>query len=144
MHRLRLRDLLDQTDALTTVEFVALFPAILIVLFFVLEIGLALFWWETVQEASQTGARLALVSNAAVPSMTTNDCPATGGQLPLINCKNANFNYGDRCSTGACASYDLTCAAGTTGCDTNNFPRILSRVQAIFGWISASNVSIRY
>lgn len=119
-----------------TVEFVAIMPFFLLIVFFVIEVTLAMFWWSTAEKAVQLGVRVAVVSD-----------PVTSG-LPSVNAKAGSAVYGQQCggSSDACTGFStVTCGAGGAACaNTAAFNRIVTRMQDIFGVIDASNVSVSY
>ncbi len=144
--RLPIRPFFADSSALSTVEFVAVFPGFLIISFFVLVIAVALFWWQTTQEAAELGARLALTSTPVVPTVSTEDgsaCPPSNGVLPSTNCKLDGYNYGERCSTGAC--YDFgTVSCTDDACESAPFAVIKERMTSLFGPVSQGHITISY
>lgn len=71
----------------TTVEFAIVATTLFIVLFGVLEIGRALFVWNTLGEATRRGARLAAVcppNHAAVREVTVFGPPGGGDASPIL------------------------------------------------------------
>jgi hypothetical protein len=120
-----------------TVEFVAVIGPFLLLSFFIMESLIAMDWVGTAEKAAQLGARLAVVSNPAVPTGT---CPAGGGSvsaglLPLINCKPSAIGvYGQPCpaNCAAWAGSPITCAGGSGGtCSATDFTTIVNRMTSI-------------
>src|ERR1700686_3989851 len=123
------RWVLDE-KASATVEFVAIMPFFVLIAFFILEIGVAMFRIATLEKAVQLGARLAAVSD-----------PAVAG-VPALNAKIAG-NYGDQCNTGACSTSWSPKACTGTGCTPAAFDPIWNRMQNIFN-VPKANVTITY
>ena len=142
------RTFLRRDAAGVTVEFVAIFPAFLLVTFFIFEIIVAILTIGTVEKAAQLGARLAIVS----------DTVATG--VPAINTRvNSNVRFGTPCSTAStCNNFGTLVCDGnsSTGCvaTTATYPcgntaqtplnYIVCRMRSISSSIQASNVTIIY
>lgn len=120
--------ILDE-HAVTTVEFVAIFPFFIIIVWFVLEVALALFWWQSVAEAAQLGARLAVVWDPAVTGL-----PATNSG------KNANSINGTSCSSN-CSGYYSSVSLTGSACTSNT---ICARMASFFGVVSQGTVTITY
>lgn len=139
----KLRHLISEDGALVTVEFVAIFPFFMIIVFYALQVALALFWWQSVQEAAQIGVRMAVVSD---PAVNFEACPGGAGFLPSGNCKSSGGKYGGSCNGGNCLGFDpISCTGGTSGnCNQTAFNAICSRMQAIFFKIECSEITISY
>lgn len=131
--------------AVSTVEFVVIFPFFLLLVLFSVEIALALFWWQSVQEAAQLGARMAIVTDpAVVMAGQPGICSSPDGGF--TNCKTSAGVFGGRCSAGNCVGYAaLSCTGGTGGsCDATAFTNIYNRMHALFPAIPSSDVTITY
>jgi len=146
------RRFLPDESASVTVEFVVVMWFFLVIVFFVIEIAVVQFYWQTAAKAAQLGARLALVSDAAVTT-TSSSCPATAGSLPLINCintANANAAAGFQCTgsgstTDQCTDYGtITCTGGGGSCNTTAFNYIVNRMRQTYLPIKDVNVIISY
>lgn len=139
----KLKHLIADDGALVTVEFVAIFPFFIIIVFYALEVALALYWWQSVQEAAQIGARMAVISDPAVNMET---CPGGSGYLPNGNCKASGGTYGGSCNNGNCSSYDtISCTGGTSSdCNETAFDAICTRMRQIFSKIECSEITISY
>jgi len=133
----------SDTEGLTTVEFVVVLPFFLIIVFYVLEVALAIFVWQSVYTAAQVGARMAVVSDPAVPSGT---CPLAAGALPVTNCKSSGGEYGKSCAAGNCESYGtVSCTGGSSGsCNGTAFNAICTRMRNLFALIECSNITVSY
>ena len=145
----KLRRFLTDRNALTTVEFVVIFPFFLILVLYGLEVILAVFWWQSVEEAAQLGARLAVVWD---PAVTSEVCPTGGGGvsagvLPTTNCKKSgtSYLYGGSCADGNCAGYStVSCTGGSGGsCDSNStaFTMICDRMRSMFGPVGGTGTT---
>jgi hypothetical protein len=133
----RYRSFIASEAAGATVEFVALMPAFLLLTFFIAEVLIAVLWIGTAEKAAQLGARLAVVSNYAVTSLSP-----TTVNLP----KSAAIAPGTNCDTG-CAAFNPQACNGSSlaaPCDTTNFTAIVSRMQNIATLIQAQYVTITY
>ena len=127
------------------VEFVALMPAFLFIVFFTMEIAIAVLWVGTVEKAAQLGARLAVVSNVVVTGL-----PADG-RNPV---NGSTFAPGQNCNLSVAANADpcvrfaaRTCTAGTVGqcaAPATGFNPIFNRMDAIVGVLVPANVTITY
>lgn len=138
------KHLIADEGALVTVEFVAIFPFFIILVFYALEVALALYWWQSVQEAAQIGVRMAVISD---PAVNLEACPGGTGYLPNGNCKASGGTYGGSCSSGTnCTGFTtVSCTGGTTSnCDQTAFNAICTRMQAIFAKIDCSDITISY
>lgn len=122
--------------ASTTPEFVVVVFFFFIIVFFVMEVAIALFFWQTVEKSVQLGARLTIVSapvEAGVPS--TNGYNGADGTL-----------LGDPCSDSPtpCTGFATVTCTGTACTNTADFNRILSRMRQLYAGIGASNVTFTY
>jgi hypothetical protein len=133
----RYRTFIGSEAAGATVEFVALMPAFLLLTFFIAEVLIAVLWIGTAEKAAQLGARLAVVSNYAVTSLS----PTTLNQP-----KTANDPPGKNCDTGCAAFASASCdgSAMAAPCDATNFNAIVSRMQNIATLVQAQYVTITY
>ena len=130
----------DESAAIT-VEFVVIMLFFITITFFVLEVALSQFWWQTAEKATQIGARLALVSDpAATIPTTTNPRSSTGafGQACPSNCDFSGFAT---CTATACT---WTCTGGGAGCNSAAFTYIVNRMRQTYVPIQDSNVTISY
>lgn len=122
-------------DGAATVEFVAVSFALLILVFFVVELTLLFFFSLSAQKAAQVGARLAIVSN-----------PAAVG-VPVTNTRTAGGVFGVSCSDASspCINFGtLTCSGGDASCDVAAFNRILTGIQRFLGDAQAEDITISY
>jgi Flp pilus assembly protein TadG len=134
----RSRSFIASEDAGATVEFVALMPAFLLLTFFIAEVLIAVLWIGTAEKAAQLGARLAVVSNYAVTTLSATTVNAA---------KNPSTDPpGKNCDTGCSAFASQTCDGSSMAapCDTTNFTAIVSRMQNIATLIEAQYVTITY
>jgi Flp pilus assembly protein TadG len=117
-----------------TVEFVTIMPFFIMIVFLVIEVSLAFFWWKSAEKATQLGARVAVVStpvSTAVPTLNA-----------LVN---ANVINGTRCITAnSCVDFGTISCTGTGCTNATAFNRVLGRMQNILGGITAANVTISY
>lgn len=129
-------------DGGMTVEFVAIAGFFFTLAFLVMEIALAIFWWQTAELSAQMGARYAAVWDPAVTSLSptaTNGMNTTG-----------SF-FGQACNIAAgtsdpCTSFTTaSCAGGSGGsCNTVAFNAIVTDMQRVFGALQPSNVTVTY
>ena len=121
-----------------TVEFIAVMGPFLLLTFFIFEVIIAALLVGTAEKAVQLGARLAVVSNFAVTSLTP------GKINPLVD---TNHAYGQSCPA-ACASPSFataTCVHGVGGvCDVANFTTLVNRMHAISSLVQSQYVTITY
>lgn len=125
----------DKTGS-TTAEFVAVVFFFFIIVFFVMEVALALFFWQTVEKSAQMGVRLVVVSAPVEPGVpSTNAYTGASGTL-----------LGDPCSDSSapCVGFSTVTCTGVACTNTADFNRILSRVRQLYAGIAASNVTITY
>lgn len=131
----KLRSFISLSDGAMTVEFIAVLPVFLLINFFVVEIGLSYFWWQSVKKAAFVGARVAVVSNPAVLG------------LPTVNQLSAGAVTGLSCNDPSrpCQGFaTVTCTGGGTGCDPAAFARISTAMHNIFPAIKDANISVTY
>lgn len=135
--RIFLRFLSDE-EASTTVEFITIVPFFFVITFMVIEVALAVFWWQTAEKAAQIGARFAVVSDEAVTS------------LPATNALNIG-HYGQSCdmslgTNDPCQSFaTATCVGGaSTLCNSTAFNAIVTKVKSVFSPAQPSNVTVSY
>lgn len=134
------------------VEFVATMLFFIVIAFFVLEVGVAVFWISTAEKAAQIGVRLAIVRDPAVisaacPTGMDDGDPVLVGTLPLKNCRMPSAIYGTSCSeVGTCWDWDPIACVGGTGanCDAAGFATIATRVRAIFNLATDEKITVRY
>ena len=136
----------DQGTA--AVEFVAAMLFFIVIAFFIMEVGIIVFWISTAEKAAQIGVRLAIVSDPAVMSAA---CPGDGalaptGMLMLQNCRQPSAIYGISCSEGACQPWGpIVCEGGTSAnCDAVGFATIATRVRAIFNLATDEKITVLY
>lgn len=125
-----------------TIEFVAISGFFFVLAFMVLEIALAIFWWQTAELSAQMGARYAAVWDPAVSSLSPT---ATNGM------NTAAAFFGESCNIGAgasdpCAAFaTASCSGGSGGsCNTTAFNAIVADMQQVFGALQPANVTITY
>jgi hypothetical protein len=148
MLRARATKFLADDGAVVTAEFVVVMGFFLITVFAIMEIALAIFWWQTAEVAAQAGARYAVVADPAVTSLTD----ASGVLITNSITDADSFTYGQSCDISQASTADpciafatATCTGGTsTGCDLTAFNAIVAKMQTIFTPITASNVTIQY
>lgn len=129
-------------DGGVTIEFVTISGFFFAIAFIVMEIALAIFWWQTAELSAQMGARYAAVWDPAVTSLSPT----------AINGMNtASSYYGQACNIAAGASDPCTsfatasCAGGSGGsCNTTAFTAIVTNMQRVFGALKPANVTITY
>src|SRR5258706_1229893 len=109
--------LFDDEGAGVTVEFVAIFPAFLLVTFFAFEMIVAMISVGTAEKAAQLGARYAMGSNYVVTTLTSRQTNAA---------INATTPPGTPCilsGTSKCTAFDsgvvTTCDGGLATSTTN-------------------------
>ena len=122
-------------QGLASTEFVVISFALLMIIFFIVELTLLYFLTQSEQKAAHMGARLAIVSDSA----------ASG--LPNVNGLEAGGVFGTSCSFSPAPCTDfgtLTCVGGVTGCNIDAFNRILDRMQNFMPGLLAEHVTISY
>jgi Flp pilus assembly protein TadG len=122
----------------TTVEFVVVVPVFLILFLLVIEVASAFFWWKTAEKATQLGARIAIVRDAAVTDLPLRN-PKRDGAVFGIACAAASnpCNF-DNQSTWICTGTGSTC-------NSVAFQVIMSEMRRIFGQaITDDNLTITY
>lgn len=140
----------DQGGA--AVEFVAAMLFFIVIAFFIMEVGIAVFWISTAEKAAQIGVRLAIVSDPAVisaacPGDRDDGDPVPGGTLPLQNCRRPSAIYGTSCSVAlTCHAWGPIECVGSTGanCDAVGFATIATRIRAIFNLATDEKITVRY
>lgn len=132
------RDFLLNQRGASTVEFVVVAPAFLFLFFMVIEVAAAFFWWKTAEKATQLGARMAIVRDAAASDMPPRNPRRAGGVFGLPCSHPSN-----PCDFDAAQSW--TCSGGGSGCNDAAFQAILLEMRRIFGnAIQPENLIIRY
>ncbi|PCJ99819.1 MAG: hypothetical protein COA45_03105 [Zetaproteobacteria bacterium] len=122
-------------EGAATIEFVTIAFALFMMVFFVVELTLLLFFSLSAQKAAQIGARLAIVSDPVVLAM------------PTTNSKTTNGIFGVACSDISLPCLDfgtITCTGGGAGCDVASFSRILVGMKRFLGQLEAEDVTIDY
>jgi hypothetical protein len=127
------RKLAHDQGGTSTVEFTIIAPLFLAIFFAIIGFDLAVYWWKSAEKATQAGARMAVVSDAAV----------TG--LPAINVKTSDGVFGQPCnaSPSPCQGFGTLECTGTA-CTGSGFATIQARMQGIFPLIQPDNIRIRY
>lgn len=125
-----------------TIEFVAIAGFFFVLAFIVLEIALAIFWWQTAELSAQMGARYAAVWDPVVSSLS----PTTTNGM---NTSTAFFGQACNIAAGTndpCAAFaTVSCAGGSGGsCNTVAFNAIVADMQQVFGALKPANVTITY
>jgi hypothetical protein len=149
----RLMEFLREETGGATVEFVAIMPFFITVVFLIFEIGLALFWWETAEKAAQVGARQAVVTDWVItgPTSLTN-LPSSGSSYYGAPC-DITAGSSDPCSAAAAALPAPSCALGQTcsnrctgtGCANQKpFTDVYCRMKKVFPALQQDNVTVTY
>ena len=126
---------MKREDGAATVEFVAVSFALLMLIFFVVELTLLFFFSLSAQKAAQMGVRLAIVSDPVVVG------------LPATNTRTGSGVFGASChdSPSPCVSFGtLTCVGGGAGCDVDAFNRVLTGVKRFLGDAQAEDIEVSY
>lgn len=140
-------------QGVAAVEFVAAMLFFIVIAFFIMEVGIAVFWISTAEKAAQIGVRLAIVSDPAVmsaacPGGNDDGDPAPAGTLPLENCRQPSAIYGTSCSENVTTCHPwgpIACVGGTgANCDAVGFATIATRVRAIFNLATDEKITVRY
>lgn len=116
----------------STVEFVAVFVAVITVMFLIVEVTLYFFFMASLEKAAQAGVRAAVVSP-----------PVAGYAAPLANGENA----GSSCTDDfPCSFLTVKCEGNTSGDCINptTFTRIVNHMRGYNGRIAAANVVVTY
>jgi len=142
--------LFDDEGAGVTVEFVAIFPAFLLVTFFAFEMIVAMISVGTAEKAAQLGARQAMVSNYVVTTLTSGQTNAAA---------NATTPPGTPCASSGCLAFDsgvvTTCdgslaTSSSNPCSAADFTAVVNRIKScstctgISSLIQGSNIKIQY
>jgi Flp pilus assembly protein TadG len=127
----------DDTAGSVTVEFVALMTGFLLLVFFVVEVTLAFFWWQTAEKATYLGVRLAAVQD-----------PAAAG-VPLRNAKTTAGVFGVACRdvTSPCTlplGTTQVCDTDGSGCVAAAKDAVVEKMQSLLAVIQPENVRITY
>jgi len=137
---------LRDESAVTAAEFAMVLPAVLMFLFAIIDVGW--FTWQVnqLEKATQTGARMAVVTDVIATGLTTeNYVGKTVGGVTL--------SQGDRIPAAAlglitCTAASCTCTAApcpaTLGYNGTAFTRIVGRIREIAPAIQPGNVLIQY
>ncbi|MDE2184284.1 MAG: pilus assembly protein [Alphaproteobacteria bacterium] len=125
----------------TTVEFVAIMFSFVIVTFMILEIALALFWWQTAQKAAQVGARWAIISDWIVtaPAATFNT-PSSGTPLFGAPC-DISQGASDPCYN---SGFTTSSCTGSACANQKPFSDVYCRMKAVLPNLQPSNVTVTY
>ena len=122
--------------AAITVEFVVIMSFFVTITFFVLEIALAQFLWQTAEKTVQIGARLAVVSDPAVTaiSSTTTNPLATGGAFGQPCPANCDVSSLTGCSSSTSCTWSCTYTGGTAGagCKATAINYIVTRMGQMY------------
>jgi Flp pilus assembly protein TadG len=142
MIRDRVKQFAKGEEGGVTIEFVAISGFFFALAFMVLEIALAIFWWQTAELSAQRGSRYAAVWD---PAVTTLSSGATNGM------NTASAFFGQSCNIAAGTSDPCTafatasCAGGSGGsCNSAAFNAIVADMQTVFGALQPANVTITY
>src|SRR5262249_38602559 len=117
-----IRSFAREQRAAVTVEFVVVMTFFITITFFVLEVAIAQFWWQTAEKAAQIGARLAIVSDPAVTainSATTNPLNTASGAYGLPCPSNCDVSGLTGCASATACTW--TCTGGGAGCNATSF-----------------------
>src|SRR5712675_1195948 len=127
-----------------TVEFVALMPAFLLLTFFIFEIIVAVMWVGTAEKAAQLGARLAIVSDYAVTTLTstppTLNLASASTYLPGSQCGGTP----DKCTPFATQTCNGNVATSPSNPCSATFTTVVNRMSSISTLIQAKYVTITY
>jgi hypothetical protein len=117
-------------------EFAIVLVLLMVTTFGVIDMGYAFWQWNTAEEATQIGARLAAVSTPLAPGLSTFDCG------------NANTTAGEPCSQGGDNFGTVTCTisscTGNYGFSQVEADRMLARLQSVFPRIQGQNMVVEY
>lgn len=128
-----LRNFLKDSGATTMIEFVVIAPLFFALVFGIVEMGLAIYWWKSIEEAAQLGARMAVVRD-----------PAAVG-VPTINGYTGDGFLGQACREAEAPCNDFgTIECTGAACGGAGFPTILASMTQVFPMITANNVRISY
>lgn len=130
-----MRRFLTSEEGGATVEFVAIMFFFTVVVFMIIELALALFWWQTAVKAASVGARYAAITDPVETGLPSTNQPSSAAAL-----------YGAMC-TGAtgdpCAPFNLT-PFTTTVQTPGPFNDIYCRMKAVLPNLQPKNVVITY
>jgi Flp pilus assembly protein TadG len=116
-----------------TAEFVIVVFAMIVMIFFVVELTTLYFSIMSAQMAAHMGARVAVVSEAAVQGVPPLNNASTTG-IAGVSCSDVS---------NPCIGFaTVTCTGGS--CNTASFTRILARMRQFLGGIAAENITISY
>lgn len=124
------------------VEFVALALPYFLIVFLVLEVTLAFFWWKSAEKATFMGARLAIVQDVAASGLLA-DLPDL--RIP----RSTNGVFGKHCADASnpctlSSGDSWVCETNGTGCVAQAKANIVTKMQSILAVIEPENVEIVY
>lgn len=132
-------------------EFALVLPLLLLLLLGIIDTGRLAWEMNQAEKATQVGARVAVVTDAIAPGLTTESYVGkTVGSVTLtqgdlipaaalgtITCSSVSNAVACTCTTSPCPA-----TLGTA--DATSFGRIVTRMQGMYGRIVADNVEIQY
>jgi hypothetical protein len=112
-----------------SVEFVVVFLTFILIIFFVIEVTLYMFFLASVEKAVQAGVRVAAVSRPVV-------------NVPLAN-EPDGVSFGQTCGAlgETCNGFTSQCSSD---CNGDSFDRILDHMRGFNGRIHQENVAVHY
>ena len=125
-------------------EFAMVLPLLILLIFGAIDAGRYMYTLNQVEKATQMGARMAVVTNMVPGGLAAQNYGVTLGQGAPI--PTSSFGSAQCTSSGGTVS----CSCATSPCptltpvDTAAFNQVADRMILIAGYLSRSNVTIRY
>lgn len=139
-----IRRLCRSSEGAVGAEFAMVLPLLILLLLGIVDVGRYMWALNQVEKATQMGARMAVVTTMVPTDLYNANFGSTLGQgatIPL-----SSFGAMQCTSNGATAS--CTCISNCSGigntANTPAFNQVADRMNLIAGFVSRSNVTIRY
>ena len=131
-----MRRFLKSEDGGATVEFVAIMFFFTVVVFMIIQLALALFWWQTAVKAAAVGARYAATTDPVKTGLPSVNPPSDSSVIYGTACTGATS--GDPCSGFGTITY-------TTAQQTqSSFNDIFCRMKAVLPNLQPKYITITY
>lgn len=142
---------MTSTSAATAAEFAMVLPLLLIFLLGIIDGGRLLWDLNKNQKASQSGVRLAAVTNMIPSGLASYSFATSGALTPGTPVPTTAFDS-VTCTSGLCTKGDpsddckmsATGVGPTPGYDSAAFTRVVNRMHAMDARIGAANVRVTY
>ena len=129
------------------VEFALILPLLLLLLFGIIDAGRWLWTYNQAENATQMGARMAIVTNVLSPGLIDEDY--AGQEYSGVELKPGDLVPSDAlgeilCNSSGCSCQSQPCPATLGTMDQVTFDAIVTRMNAINPSITAANVEVSY